>query len=203
MSEHLQETTLAHTVHLEDAREVIKPAVLARWRSWGVPEERIRDIIRQRLNMATLKETEQYVTVPNYAYRMPRLPEIEAQRWGFAKMIDFEAHIDVKVRTGGRDKIKKIDRWTYKREYIAPRIELTTETYTLTEEIADMIHVTVGAVRVRYRGEYRIMYHCRAWTARAVRICYLTEPYLTVPEKKRRANQILDTYRETPSIRAV
>jgi len=63
-----------------------------------------------------------------YEYLMPRMPEIEAQRWGFSKVIDAEGHIDVRFRAVA-DKIRKIDRWLYRWEYHRPRITVKTRDY--------------------------------------------------------------------------
>lgn len=181
--------------------EHVKPEILAKWRRWGVPENIIRKAIVQRAHVKALRKVEEWITTPNYAYPMPKLPDVEARPWGFAKSIDFEASIYVRS-PALYDKIRKIDRWLYRHEYWRPRIVLKTRTYDLTQEIANLWHVAVEIRReydIRTR-RYAIAYATTVWASRAVRICYLTEPYLTVPEKKKRAREILKIYRERTSI---
>jgi len=184
----------------EGRLEVVKPEILAKWRKWGVPEDIILKAIRQRQRIRQLREAEEWITLPNFAYKMPRLPQVEAQPWGTAKAIDFEGYIAV-CKLYVADKIRKIDRWLYRWEYCRPRLTLKTRTYNITEEIANMWH-TIVTIRYAWDNRtkrYELEYETHSASARAVRICYLTEPYLTHPEKKARASQILQTYRERPS----
>ena len=187
---------------LDEQRQVVTPETVARWRRWRVPEEIIERATMQRRRMAIITKVEEHVTIPNYAYRMPRLPQIEAKPWGFAKSIDFEGHIDVRLRKG-EDRTAKIDKWLYRYEYQRPRVTITTRTYQPIEEMANMVNVTVVIghpydTRLKRRA---VIYTATAYGARAVRICHLIEPHLTHPEKKRRAREILTAYREHPMIR--
>jgi len=99
--------------------EVVRPEILARWRRWGLQEEIIMQNIAQRQRATKMREVEEWIIIPDFAYQMPRLPEIEAQIWGFAKAIDFEGHISPKA-TVRQDRIAKTDRWFYRREYHTP-----------------------------------------------------------------------------------
>ena len=183
-------------------REIEEAETLAKWRRWGVPEQIVRKATLQRKLIALLKKVEEHVTIPNFAYPMPRLPDIEAKPWGFAKSIDFEGTIDTRLRKG-EDKITRIDKWLYRYEYQRPRISITTRTYQPTEEMANMMHISL---LIEYPYDTRlkrraIQYSARAYGRRAVRICHLIEPYLTHPDKKRKAREILTTYKKHPMIR--
>jgi len=190
-----------HSRNPEEIAMEVRPETVARWREWGVPEDVIQKAIRQRRHVLELRRTEEMVKVEGFAYPMPRLPEVEAEPWGTAKAIDFEGTISARFPFVA-DKIKKIDRWLYRWEYYRPRITIKTRTYELTEEIANMWHtmVTIRYVWDVRLGRYALDYETHAASARAVRICLIIEPYLTHPEKKRRATQILQIYRERPSI---
>jgi len=149
---------------------------------------------------------EEYVTVRGFAYSMPRLPEVEKRRWGFAKAIDFEGSIaEIRVR---RNRIAKIDGWKYRWEYMLPYIAITGTSYPLIREMAEMLLIaTTPSYRLRtYVARGRIVrergltYIVRPQGRRAIRVIYLTEPYLKIPEKRLRARKILETYRESPNI---
>lgn len=198
----------AETFNLEGESDVlalphvmVKPETLAKWREWRVPEDIISRAIRQRQRIRQLREAEEWITLPQFAYKMPRLPQVEAQRWGTAKTIDFEGHIAVRSPYVA-DKIRRTDRWIYRWEYYRPRITIKTRNYNITEEIANMWH-TIVTIRYAWDNRtkrYELEYETHNASARAVRICHLTEPYLTHPEKKTRAREILQIYRERPSI---
>lgn len=197
----LQETEPRESSNPLQPTEVIKPQMLAKWRGWGVPEETIRRAIEQRADARATRKAEERITIPNCAYRVPRLPKIEASPWGFAKVLDTEGSVIVRYRFVA-NKQRKIDRWLYRWEYYRPLIVVKTRTYELTEEIANLMHTAVGIVRawdIRMQA-YAIDYSARSYSARAVRICHLTEPHLAVPEKRRRAREILTLYKERPSI---
>jgi len=203
-SPHLEDIEDGHVIpHLSQLHaEVVKPETLAKWREWGVPEDIISRAIQQRQRMSQIREAEEWITLPHFAYKMPRLPEIEANAWGFAKIIDTEGTIAVRL-TKRTDRTAKVDQWLYRYTYQRPRIAITTRTYELTEEIANMIHIGV-IIRYPYDKNLKrrvLDYTAPAYTSRAVRICYLTEPYLTVPEKKKRATEILTIYKQRPAIR--
>jgi len=183
--------------------EVVRPEVLERWRMWGVPEPTIEVIIQQRRWVMEQREVEGWVEAPELVCTMRRLNANEAERWGFSKVVDTEGSIDVRTP-------KYSDRINgYRYLYMRPRIRVRTETYPLMEEIANMTltWVKVELVRVReyVRGVLKtrtyLMYIADAHEARAVRICYLIEPYLTIPEKLRRAREILIIYKERSTIR--
>jgi len=89
---------------------VVKPDMLAKWRKWGVPENIIERAIKQRTLILEIRKKEEWITIPDFAYKLPRLPKIEANPWGFAKIIDTEGHIAVRFRYVA-DKIRKTDRW--------------------------------------------------------------------------------------------
>ena len=181
--------------------EAVSSKTIEKWRKWGVPETIIRRAIRQRQYVKALRKVEERITPVGYGYAMPRLPEIERRAWGFAKAIDFEGTIIVR-QPYVRDKVRKIDRWLYRWEYYRPRIGIKTRTYDPIEEMANMMHTAVEIKRVwdERIKDYAIDYEAHSASARAVRICMLTEPHLTHPEKKRRAREILTIYREKPSI---
>lgn len=179
----------------------VRPENIAKWKAWGVPEDIIEKAIRQRIYATELRRIEEKITVEGFAYPMPRLPKVEAEPWGTAKAIDFEGTIIVH-QPFVADRIRKIDRWLYRWEYYRPRITIKTRTYELTEEIANMWHTIVTikyAWDIRLKA-YAIDYETHAASARAVRICQLTQPHLTHPDKKARAKEILTLYRERPSI---
>ena len=121
----------------------VKPKTLAKWRSWGVPEDIIQKAIKQRTQARELRRREEKVTVEGLAYTMPKLLEVEAEPWGTAKAIDFEGTIVVR-QPYVADKVRKIDRWLYRWEYYRPRMGIKTRTYELIEEIANMWHTTVS-----------------------------------------------------------
>lgn len=178
--------------------EVLRPDVLARWRIWGVPEATIEAIIRQRRWVLEQRRVEERITVPNFAYMMPRLEPIEMESWGFSKAIDTDGYIRPRVRTT-RDKIGRIDRAIYRYEWYEPMVGFASTSYPLAEEIANMMKITVGAERMVREGRTIILYRTRAWTSRAVRVCQLIEPHLTVAKKRERANEVLTTYRDRPT----
>jgi len=181
--------------------EVVKPEVLARWREWGVPEEIIVRAIRQKQAVKEARRVEEWLSIPNFPYMMPRLPKIEANPWGFAKIIDTEGTILPHTRLA-HDKVRRINRWLYRWEYYQPVIAVRTRNYNLTEEIANIQNVSVTILRewdIRMR-RYALSYHCRSTGVRAIRICLLTVAHLVVPNKKARARKILTEYRERPAI---
>jgi len=196
---HLEDEEEPHALALPHV-QAVKTETLAKWRNWGVPEAIIRMAVQQRHAITETRQAEEWITLPNFAYRMPRLPQVEAQPWGTAKAIDFEGHIAVR-QPFVSDKLRKTDRWLYRWEYYRPRITIKTRTYELTEEIANMWHTIVT---IRYAWDIRtkrheLDYETHAASARAVRICHLVQPHLTHPEKTRRATEILNTYRAKPS----
>jgi len=186
---------------LKEAR-VVKPEIVAKWRQWGVPEQVIANVVFQRHRVKTTREMEERIMIPDFVYKMPRLPEIEANAWGFAKAIDSEGTIQPKgiVRTG---KIARIDTVAWRRKYYQPRVIISTRDYEPIEEIADMMHVSVRILHthVRVINHFIIMYRAESAEARAVRICHLVQPHLKILEKKRRAMQILEIYKQAPLIK--
>jgi len=152
--------------------EVVRPEILARWRQWGLQEEIIMRNIAQRQRTTKMREVEEWITIADFAYQMPHLPEIEAQKWGFVKAIDFEGHISPEA-TVRQDKIAKKDRWFYRREYHTPRVVISTRDYEIIEEIAHMMHVFVRIIRsyVSVLKRHIIMYRAETEGSRAVMIC--------------------------------
>jgi len=63
------------------------------------------------------------------------------------------------------------------------------------------MHRSVGICRYRDKGRYLIMYKAESMVSRAIRICYIMEPYLTIPDKKTRARQVITLYKNRPMIR--
>lgn len=181
---------------------VVKPELLARWREWGVPENIIRRIALQRARVRELRRVEEWIIVPDYAYTMPRLEDVEARAWGVAKSIDYEGTIYVRTIIR-KDRIARINGWLYRYEYQRPRIVIETRTYEIIEEIANMLRTAVTVIHVYdHRLRRRVIaYRTAVSGARAVRLAYLIEPHLKHPEKKRRAKEILETYRVSPEIR--
>ena len=186
--------------------EVVSPKTIEKWRRWGVPEQVIKSEIEWRETLRELRRKEEYVTVEGFAYLMPRLPEVERRSWGFAKAIDFEGSIA--EITVGRDRIAKIDRWKYRWEYQLPYVAISGASYPLIREMAEMLLIaTTPTYRLRaYVAKGKIVrkrslqYVVRPQGRRAIRIIYLTEPYLRIPEKRLRARKILEKYRESPNI---
>lgn len=173
--------------------------LVRRWREWGVSEQLIKRALEQRAYASQLRATEDYVHLEGFAYVMPRLPLVQKAAWGVAKSIDYEGTIYVK-ETYRTDRIDERYRYTYLR----PRIVLETRTYEIVEEIATMMHVAVMILHVSDPRLARkvVSYRTTVSGARGVRVAYLTEPHLRHPEKKRRARQILETYRERPELTA-
>lgn len=181
----------------------VKLETLAKWRQWGVPEDIIKRAIKQRTALIQARKVEERITIPHFAYPMPRLPQIEAQTWGFAKVIDTEGWIETR-HFRGKDRIRRIDRWLYRLKYYRPRIGIKTTTYQLTEEFANMLNsfVLIHAEWSEKRGRYDISYYTLPVGARVVRVCYLIQPYLTVPKKKKAAKEILRLYKQSPQVPA-
>jgi len=201
-SSHLEDVEEPHALALPHvAGQVVKPETLAKWRQWGVPEAIIQKAVQQRHTIRDTRQAEEWITLPQFAYKMPRLPLVEAQPWGTAKTIDFEGSIAVR-QPFVADKLRRTDRWLYRWEYFRPRITLKTRTYDITEEIANMWHTIVT---IRYSWDIRtrrdeLEYETHAASSRAVRICHIIQPHLTHPDKKKRAAEILSLYRARPSI---
>ena len=186
--------------------EVVSSETIEKWRKWGVPEEVIRSEVEWREMLTVLRREEEWISVEGFAYMMPRLPDVERRAWGFAKAIDFEGTIgELRVM---RDKLRRIDRWTYRHEYQAPYVEISGTRYPLIREMAEMLllattpdyRTVTSIVKGKIIRRRRVVYVVRPLGSRAVRVCYLTKPFLVLPHKKQRANLILKKYRESPTI---
>ena len=194
--EHLEDTDagLAHETHILHT----PTPLVRRWREWEVPEQVIRRALQQRAYASENRAKEQYVELEGFAYPMPRLPLVQKEAWGVAKSIDYEGTIYVR-ETERRDRTDEHYRYTYQR----PRIVMETRTYNMMEEIATMLNIAVVIIHpfdIRL-GRRVISYRVEVSGARAVRVAYITQQYLKHPEKKRRANAILQIYTDRPAIK--
>ncbi|KPV65478.1 MAG: hypothetical protein AOA65_0082 [Candidatus Bathyarchaeota archaeon BA1] len=151
--------------------EVVRPETIARWRAWHIPEEIIERAIQQRLHAYRLRKVEGTISIPDFAYRMPRCPEVEAEPKVMAMAIDTDGTIYIR-EPAKRDKIAKIDRWLYRYEYERPIVvfDQALENYELAERVANMMYTGIYLTRERVNG-WRIRCRALAWTGRAVRIC--------------------------------
>lgn len=116
----------------------------------------------------------------------------------FAMAIDTDGLIQTRVKHG-RDRLTKIDRWTYRYEYVRPKIWFWSETLQLAVKVANMILAPIRPARPRPPRRPSISYVTETEHASAIIATYLAEPYLI--KWKERANQIIKIYKNTPSIR--
>ena len=179
--------------------EVVRPEVVARWRLIGVPEENIERIIRQREWLIEQREREEWIVLPNILYPTPETL-VETEIKSFSLGIDLDGWISPRSPYS-HDKIRKIDRWLYKREGYRPLIGFSTSKIEPTEFMANLMLAGISARLTRRPPRPpTVMYYTRALGARAVTCAYHAEPRLLIPEKARRAGEILILYRERPLI---
>jgi hypothetical protein len=170
----------------EETQEIIRrPRIpLERWRAIGVPEDTIQAMINQRYQILQKRQVERWITVPNFAYPMPQLPEVQAEPKVNAMALDTDGYINPKAR-----------HWTEGKAYQIPMVEFFSTDYQLVEYIANMWNIYVGVYLYRRRT---LVYRASTRTSRAVRICHLTKPHLI--KQKTRAQEVLNTYKNTPMI---
>ena len=179
--------------------EVVRPEVVARWRLIGVPEENIERMIRQREWVTEQREREEWIALPNISYPTPKTL-VETEIKSFSLGIDLDGWVYPRSPYY-HDKIRRIDRWLYKREGYRPLIGFSTSKIEPTEFMANPMLMGISARLYRKpRRPPTIMYYTRSMGARAVTCAYHAEPRLLIPEKARRAREILTLYRESPLI---
>ena len=175
----------------------IPERVLRAWRTYA-PEQVIHIIINHRAEIYRRRRETEWVTIPEFAYPLPKLKEIEQKPEVFAVAIDTDGLIQTRVKHG-RDRLTKIDRWTYRYEYVRPKIWFWSETLQLAVKVANMILAPIRPARPRPQRRPSISYVTETEHASAIIATYLAEPYLI--KWKERANQIIKIYKNTPSIR--
>jgi hypothetical protein len=135
--------------------------------------------------------------VPEVEYEIPVLPVEELKEperslmigW-LAMALDAEGSLDEMLH--GMDKVTKIDRWTYKYEYIRPRITFASITYELIEKWCRLVGRKVPEKRpIRFKYEVSIV------GERAIAYLLLTRPYLI--RLKDKAEEFLKKYKIRPS----
>jgi len=179
----------------QEELEVVRPEVLARWRRLGVPEPTIQAIIKQHQRVMEARKLERKIRIPQLNYLVPPLPKVEEEAKVVAMALDTDGWLEER-RTGG-DRIGRIDRIIYRWEYTVPAIGFETDTYKLTEHIANMLNTAVSVVKTVYLGKVTIMYRTVAWTSRAMRAIQLCEPHFI--KWKERAGHYLEKYKSKPS----
>ena len=168
--------------------------VLARWRMWGVPEETIQAIIKQHQRVVEARRIERRIRIPQLDYLVPELLKVEEEPKVMAIALDTDGWLE--ERRTGADKIGRIDRIIYRWEYTVPAVGFETDTYKLTEHIANMLNTAVTPVKTVYLGKVTIMYRTVAWTSRAMRANQLCQPHFI--KWKERAGHYLEKYKSKP-----
>jgi len=187
------ETSSNNPPELEEI-EVVRPEVLARWRRIGVPEPTIQALIKQHQRATEARRLEEKIRIPELDYPVPELPKVEEKAEVVAMALDTDGWLE--ERMAREDKIRRIDRWRYRWEYTVPAIGFVSETYELTEKLADMLNVSIGVHRVRPRA--RLVYRVWAVSSRAMRTIQICQPHLT--KWKERAKLYLEMYKRRPTL---
>jgi len=128
-------------------------------------------------------------------YKLPDLPELEdnvPNRRVLAMAIDTEGTIVERLL-----RFDKIDGYRY--SYLYPAVVFMTTTEPLTKEVARLMGVPVYTYT---RPEKITQYIADAHGPRAVAVLLLVKPYMRVPEKVKRAEEILKKFRERPTVHA-
>jgi len=175
--------------------EVIRPEVIIRWRRIGVPEPTIQALIKQHQRATEARRIEKKIRIPELDYPVPQLPKVEEAAKVMAMALDTDGWLE--ERRAREDKVERIDRWVYRWEYRVPATGFGTDTYKLTEHIADMLNTSISVVRVVYLGRATIIYRTLAWSSRGMRVIQLCEPHFI--KHKERARLYLERYRSRPT----
>jgi len=170
--------------------EVVRPEVLARWRRIGVPEPTIQALIKQRQRAIEARRLEERIRIPELDYPVPELPKVVEKAEVVAMALDTDGWLE--ERMAREDKIRRIDRWLYRWEYNVPAIGFVSETYELTEKLADMLNVSID---VHARA---LVYRVWAVSSRAMRTIQICQPHLT--KWKERAKLYLEKYKRRPTL---
>jgi len=175
----------------------VRPEVIARWRLIGVPEENIERMIRQRKWVIEQRKREERITLPNILYPTPKTL-VETEIKAFSLGIDLDGWV-IPRSPFYHDKVRKIDRWLYRREGYRPLIGFSTSTIEPTKFMANLMLTGISARReTRPSRPPTIMYYTRSMGSRAVTCSYHSR--LLVPEKATKVREILTLYRESPLI---
>lgn len=158
---------------------LLPPIPVEKWIQWGVPNQTIERIVHHRREVAFRRVYERRVKVPNFAYLMPQLPEVEEKAEVFAMAIDTDGSID-----------PKSPRYIRGRRYVNAVVEFTTATFDLTLKIANMLNTGIGIAKLGKEFHYRT----RARRGRAVRACYLMQPHTI--KFKQQVQEVLTLYRK-------
>lgn len=176
--------------------EVVKPEVLVKWRTF-LPEKTIWELITQRRYVVKQRQLEERITVSNFKYKMPRMPEAEKNPKALALAIMSDGSIRPKTFKGS-DRIGRIDRVLYKYETYAPRVTYKVTDLPLATIVANMMFTGITPLKPE-KARRRPFFYTEAVTARAVRAVILMQPHM-VGRWALNADYILKTYREKPSI---
>ncbi|MCP8308655.1 MAG: hypothetical protein H3Z53_09240 [archaeon] len=136
--------------------------------------------------------------VPEVKYEIPVLPVEELKEPERTAMIGWlvgivEADGSVHEEVHMEDKIKKINRWLYRYEYLRPSVSFTSTTYELLKQWCRLLGITPPKKPPEYA------YTVRLYGARAIACILLMRSYLIRLRDK--AEKILKKYRERPAIK--